>query len=158
MRWNDPPLPKVYEALTALADGRVVLDPEDSRRATCRSSSGGKTYEVWYDADKGVMTSNDNAAYYTRTLSYPMIAVLLARGAVSLDASLLPAMRGIVWKDINRAFRNNYAKAAEYVLARIEQSGRDMARIRQEAERIREAAASLNLSSASRTLRPPKGW
>ena len=43
-----PPLAKVFEAWSALADGRVSLDGED-RRATVASSNGAKAYTVtWW--------------------------------------------------------------------------------------------------------------
>ena len=38
-----PPIEKVYEAWSAVADGRVALHP-DERRAAIASSNGAKTY------------------------------------------------------------------------------------------------------------------
>ena len=50
-----PPLAKVFEAWSALADGRVALDAE-KRRASVASSNGEKAYTVtWSEhGDHGV--------------------------------------------------------------------------------------------------------
>ena len=58
-----PPLAKVFEAWSALADGRVSLDGED-RRATVTSSNGLKAYTVAWSEDGGTYSSNDNATYW----------------------------------------------------------------------------------------------
>ena len=42
--WKMPPLAKVYEALTAVADGRVTL--LDDTHARVQSSDRRKTYDV----------------------------------------------------------------------------------------------------------------
>lgn len=57
-----PPEEKVYEAWTAIADGRVNLD-EAARTATVRSSDGTQTYTIQWDADRREYSSNDNASY-----------------------------------------------------------------------------------------------
>ena len=43
-RWKMPPLIKIYEALGAIADGRVQLEGEE--HATVLSSDRSKTYDV----------------------------------------------------------------------------------------------------------------
>ncbi len=58
-----PPIAKVYEAWSAVADGRVVLHPNE-RCATVASSNAQKEYTV---------------------TCYPVIAVLMEQGALPLD-------------------------------------------------------------------------
>ncbi|MGI6218094.1 MAG: hypothetical protein ACOYIK_10855, partial [Coriobacteriales bacterium] len=74
-----PPIEKVYEAWTALADGRVTLEggateAGTSGKATVESSNGSKTYTVVWDADR--YASTDNATYWQGYPGYPVIAVL----------------------------------------------------------------------------------
>src|SRR5258707_9093688 len=104
--WKMPPLAKVYEALGALADGRVHLI--DERRATVTSSDGAKNYEVEIDDGSRELSSNDNASYWQGYLGYPAIAVMLARGLYSPRAEVIAALKGVPWKEVNTRFRNNY--------------------------------------------------
>lgn len=53
-----PPLQKVYEAWSALADGRVEMGEDE---ATATSSNGAKHYTVSWSED--TYSSNDNASY-----------------------------------------------------------------------------------------------
>ena len=79
-----PPIAKVYEAWSAVADGRVKLHP-DERRATVTSSNGEKEYTVSWDEDGAAYSSNDNATYWQGYAGYPVIAVLMEQGALPLD-------------------------------------------------------------------------
>ena len=58
-----PPIEKVYEAWSAVADGRVALHP-DERRAAIASSNGAKTYTVAWNENGSTYSSNDNATYW----------------------------------------------------------------------------------------------
>ena len=87
-----PPLAKVFEAWSALADGRVSLDDEE-RRATVTSSNGLKAYTVAWSEDGGTYSSNDNATYWQGYAGYPVIAALMAH-AVTVDQTL--ALRGLL--------------------------------------------------------------
>ena len=61
MLWKKPRISKIYEALTAIADGRIELVSEN--KARCYSSSKGKFYEIEYDPETDSIMSNDNTAY-----------------------------------------------------------------------------------------------
>ena len=73
--WKLPPRAKVFEAFTAVADGRVRLTGPGS--ATVTSSGGDKTYDVEWSDDGRMVTANDNASYWQGYLGYPILAVLL---------------------------------------------------------------------------------
>ncbi|MBR7517949.1 hypothetical protein KC217_19935, partial [Mycobacterium tuberculosis] len=74
-KWPLPKIEKVYEALSAVLDGRVELKAE--RSAAVTSSSRDKAYTVeWSDDDKKII-SNDNATYYQGYMGYPIIAVVI---------------------------------------------------------------------------------
>ena len=147
--WNLPPITKVYEALSAVADGRVKLTGE--RRAQVVSSGGDKTYTVTWSPDGSEITSNDNATRWQGYLGYPIIAVLLFTGRLSYNPSVARWLAGIPWHDLNEQYKRNYDAAVDYVLERLQQGGGDAGAVRAEAVRIHEALARLELKRPSRS-------
>jgi hypothetical protein len=87
---------KAYEAIGALADGRIERADDDSWRV--HSSMGDKTYTVELGADRREIAANDHASYWQGYLGYPAIAVLLVRGLQAVDRSAVEALKGIPWK------------------------------------------------------------
>ncbi|MFI5353251.1 MAG: hypothetical protein ACHQZS_09840 [Candidatus Binatales bacterium] len=153
-RWKMPPIVKVYEAMGALGDGRVRI--ESATRALVTSSEGNKTYEVEVSDGGQKVASNDNASYWQGYLGYPAIAVLIERAAIPRPpADVIDALAGIPWKEINRRFKNDYAKTIAEVDRIAEQSGHDPDAIRVEAEAILEAIRKLGPSQGKRS-RPPR--
>lgn len=71
MKWKHPSITKIYEALGAVADGRVEVS---SNTAKVYSSSRNKYYDIVYDPDKNQIMSNDNSSFYKGELGYPSIA------------------------------------------------------------------------------------
>ena len=91
-----PPIEKVHEAYGAIADNRIVLRENE---ADVSSSDLSKTYLVtWKDK---VYTSNDNASYWQGYASYPIIAVLMLQGKLSLNREIAGRFQGIDWKKRN---------------------------------------------------------
>ncbi len=150
--WKVPPLVKVYEAMGALGDGRVALQGGTSALVT--SSEGTKTYQVEVSADLREVSSNDNASYWQGYLGYPAIATLLARGLYRTAADVVDALSGIPWKELNRRFRNDYAKTLEEVDRIIAQNGHDPDAVRAEAEAVTDALRKLAPLKSGRK-RPP---
>lgn len=144
--WKMPPIVKVYEALGAIGDGRVRI--EDARRATVISSDLSKKYEVETSLDGREISSNDNASYWQGYLGYPSIAVLLAREFYRPPANITDALAGVAWKELNRKYKNDYAKTIAEVEDQLEKSGHDPDAVRSEAEAV------LNFL---RELRPVRG-
>jgi hypothetical protein len=151
--WKMPPVVKVYEALGALGDGRVRI--ESARRASVVSSHGTKTYQVEMSEEGRTISSNDNASYWQGYLGYPGIAVLLARGLYDAPESVVKALAGIPWKEINRRFKNDYGKTVAEVMRRLKESGHDTQAVRAEAEAILEALRRLKPLRGKRQ-RPPR--
>jgi hypothetical protein len=149
--WKTPPLIKVYEAFGAIADGRVDLRGDQS--ATVASSDKSKRYQVIV-ADQGrEISSNDNASYWQGYLGYPAIAVLIARGFISVPLEVMTPLSGIEWKDLNRRFkdyRKTIAEAERQAVAR----GGDQIVMRAAAQRVLEALGELRPARGKRT-RPP---
>jgi hypothetical protein len=135
--WKLPPLAKVYEAIGAIADGRVHL--EDPAHASVTSSEGDKTYTVEADYSGHVISANDNASFWQGYLGYPAIAVLLMLGLYDPNPDTLGALAGINWKLLNTNHHNNYDLTLTEVLKRAKDSGFDPAAIQAEAEAVMQA-------------------
>jgi hypothetical protein len=155
--WKMPPPIKVYEALGAIGDGRVraARGGGASHAWDVVSSDRGKTYRVEISADGHEISSNDNASYWQGYLGYPAIAVLIARGTLSASAGATRALAGIPWKELNRRFKNDYARTTAEVARIVGERGDDFEAIRAEAAAILDALAALGLERGARR-RPPR--
>ena len=100
--WNLPPKIKVFEALGAIADGRVSIK---GNKAKVISSRGNKEYEVIYDPSKNAITSNDNGSMLKGYLGYPAIAFLMLKGKLSFDENYAKLLKNIAWKDLMKSIR-----------------------------------------------------
>lgn len=146
--WRMPPKAKVYEALGALADGRVhLLGPT---KAEVASSTGERTYTVTWSDDGRTFSSNDNASYWHGSLGYPVIAVLLARGQLRYDPALAAPLAGIAWKRLVDGARHDYGRALVAALRGVQEAGGDIAAITAQAEAIYEALDELGLERGPR--------
>ncbi len=145
--WNMPPIAKVYEALSAVADGRVRLTAD--ARAEVLSSERDKTYTVTWApgeaSDALRITSDDNATRWQGYTGYPIIAVLLQMGRIAYEAATGAALAGVPWHALNAQFKRDYDAAIEHVLGQIAARGGDVAAIRRDAARIYAALAQLQL-------------
>ena len=147
-----PPIEKIHEALSAIADGRVTMGED---RATVRSSGSGKEYTVtWRD---NVYTSSDNATYWQLYHGYPIIAVLLLKGRLPLDKDIVAGFAGVDWTALNDKHKRKYAAAAAEVMAGLEETGADVGYIGTCINKIYEALDSLDIVVKRGSVRPPKG-
>ncbi len=156
MFWKSPHLSKVYEAIGALADSRLELLSECSAR--CYSSSMGKYYEVEYDSQSNAIMSNDNSAYFTGKVSYPMIAFLMLTGKIWYDKEIVPLLKGFHWKAINLKYKNDYDKTIEHVLLELKNKGIDVGNLKTEIEAIYQQVCDLKLQQLGKRQRPPVGY
>ena len=141
--WKQPPIAKVYEALSAVGDGRVKLTGEAS--AQVASSGGDKTYTVRWSHNGGEVISDDNATRWQGYPGYPIIAALLLIGRLPYDPAVARWLAGVPWHDLNKQYKRNYDAAVNYVLEGLRQRGIDVDAVRVEAVRIHEALACLRL-------------
>lgn len=157
MIWKQPHVSKIYEALTAMADSRIELDGDN--KAKCYPSSKGKYYEVEFDLETNSIMSNDNTAFYTDSVSYPMIAYLMMTNRIVYDKSLLIILKGIYWKDINQKFKNNYDQAIQNVLDNLKAKGVDADNLQSMINDIYKKVCKLQLSLlGAKRLPPPGGY
>lgn len=141
--WKMPPKAKVYEALSAVADGRVKM--MDGNTAEVASSSHTKTYTVQWNEDATCMVSDDNGTHWEEYIGYPMIAVLMVLGKISCSPDKTGMFANIRWKQLKDAFHHNYDKAADVVLSDLEAKGNQRADIELEIDTIYEQLQKLNL-------------
>lgn len=105
MKWKVPPVIKIYEALGAIADGRIMIEND---KAMVYSSSGNKSYEVVFSEDKNAIMANDNGSYWVGYLGYPSIAFLMQNGMLEFIPEYAEALKNIKWKEINTKNKNNF--------------------------------------------------
>jgi hypothetical protein len=151
-QWKMPPVAKVYEALGALADGRVRITGPG--QAEVVSSGGDKTYSVTWSDDGQQISSSDNASIWQGYTGYPIIAVLLATGRIPWDEAIAKQLTGVPWHDLNKRFKRDYDAAVESVLQEIESRGGDRGAIERQVEAIYRQLGSLGLERGLR--RAPK--
>lgn len=147
-----PPIEKVYEALSAVADGRVTLRP-GKRQATVASSNGAKTYTVSWSEDGRTYSSNDNATYWQGYAGYPVIAVLMEQGILPLDRAVAEDFAHVNWTELNERFRRDYARAVRAV---VDERGLDADQVEAAARSVYDALAGLDLSIKRGSAKPPK--
>jgi hypothetical protein len=152
--WKLPPKAKIYEAMSAVADGRVDLIGDNMAEVV--SSSGRKTYTVEWSGDISHIASNDNASYWQGYMGYPILAVLMFLGKLSYKKEVAGFFAGIPWKKINTQFKRDYDKAVESVLLSLQEKGADAAAIRNEADSLMLQIEQLCLQKLPRRKRPPK--
>ncbi|WP_409496932.1 hypothetical protein [Amycolatopsis sp. cmx-11-12] len=151
--WKPSPVIKIYEALGAVADGRVEIDGDTARVA---SSDKAKTYDVRHDPAAGSITANDNGSYWQGYLGYPGIAYLMERGVLGYDRGLAGELAGVPWKELATKYRNDWAKVEQHVRDELSERGVDLDRFDAGLAEVSEQLEKLGLTKLSPRLRPPK--
>lgn len=149
-KWALPPIEKIYEAFSAIADGRIKMI---DGFAQISSSDYKKEYTVKWNED--VYSSNDNASYWQGYMGYPLIAVLMLQGKVTYDHNITGYFRDINWKQLNAKYKNNYAIAASVILDGLTAAGIDTEYIKAEVNKIYEQLKCLDIKR-ERGSAPPK--
>ena len=153
MIWKKPHISKIYEALTVIADDRMEID---GNKAKCYLSSNDKFYDIKYDPIIGSIMSNDNAAFYTKSLSYPMIAFLMLISKIPYEQKLLEIFRDICWEDIYKEFKNDYDKSVKAVLGELKREGEDVDFIRKEIEKIYNFVCKMEIKTFGELQKPSR--
>lgn len=153
MKWKHPPVAKIYEALGAVADGRVRVS---GNSAQVFSSSGNKFYSVTYHKDSESIMANDNGSFYKGYLGYPAVAFLMCIGELDYSRAVAEMLKGIHWKDLNQKFKNDFNKAVEHVL--LTKSPEQRAEIESEVEKLDQQLKTKNYSLLGDKPKPPEGY
>lgn len=125
-----PPVQKIYEAYTAVADGRVHLGGDANQAvagtgidgmqaasgsAQVVSSDGAKTYAVQWKGD--AYASDDSGTYWQGYPGYPVIAVLMLQRRLPCDLSVARRFAGVPWHELNEKHRRDYDAALQEAYA-----------------------------------------
>ena len=145
-----PPLQKVYEAWSALADGRVEMG---DREVHVTSSNQAKRYTITWDGD--TYASNDSASYWQGYAGYPVLAVMMKEGRLPYDEKLAQKLAGTDWNALNKKHKRDYEAAAEEAFEAAGFTPEEKAQARADAEGILQTLAALPLQ-IKRKGRPAK--
>lgn len=151
--WEVPPVIKIYEALGAVADGRLEVL---GNTAKCYSSSGNKFYDISYSPEERAIMANDNGSYWQNHLGYPAVAFLLQTGVLAYKEDLAIYFKDVAWKDLNQKFNNNFDKTVEYIFANIEDD--KIREIESYANGLLKDIELLNLTMLGKKQKPPTGY
>ena len=112
-----PPKVKVIEALSAVADERIIIEDLLSKEWKCKSaSSPWKTYKILYNEKENTISSNDSLSINQWFLWYPAIAFLLKIWKIKYDERILEMMKNINRIDIKEKVRKDYESMFRLVL------------------------------------------
>lgn len=110
-----PPIEKIPEAYTAIADARISLKDD---YAIVKSSDFKKEYLIkWKD---NIYYSNDNSTYWQNYLGYPVLAILMLQGRLTLNREIAEYFKNINWNKLNKDNKRDYKKSVEDVLVNVE--------------------------------------
>lgn len=146
-----PPIEKLYEAYSVLADERIRI--EDAC-AYVQSSDGTKEYEILFD--EASVSSNDNATYWQGYPGYPILALWMKLGILKTPSFALDCFKNINWKKRNAAAKRNYAAVVEELLKEWCEKGIDTEAIVQETEEIYASLQTLSYTIRRNTHKPVK--
>lgn len=153
--WKQPPIIKVYEALGAVADGRIKVD---GNSAKVYSSSGNKFYTVSYDPTTSSIMCNDNGSYWAGYLGYPAIAFLLVKEVIPYDDSSAQILKDIKWKDINQDFKNDFSKTEKYCQDLVITRDGDLNALLKDIDQIYTYLSSHDFPLLGKKTLPPSGY
>lgn len=132
-----PPIAKIYEAFTCIADKRIEMKENE---AIVSSSDGKKKYTIkWKNND---FASNDNATFWQGYPGYPVLAVLMIQNRLSYKEEIVNLFTNINWHALNEKYKRNYDAAVEEVLSKINY---DTAIIKEEVNKIYEEIKNLDI-------------
>lgn len=148
---KQPPVEKIPEAMSAIADGRITMSGE---KAQITSSSYSKRYTVLFDGD--TYASNDSATYWQGYPGYPVIAVLMLQGRLPFRQETAVLFKGINWTALNEKHKRNYEKALSEIYDSIALQGAGIDTIKAEVSEIYNKLAELPLTIKRNNAKPEK--
>lgn len=145
-----PPIEKIHEAYSAIADDRVSVSEPDGK-AIVASSNRAKEYTVTWS--NNTYTSNDSATYWQGYPGYPIIAVLMLQGKLTLDKEISSLFDKINWTELNNAYKRDYSEAVSSI---IQERQYDADIISSAVNKVYEELKSLDIIIKRSFLKPPK--
>ena len=143
-----PPIEKIYEAYSAIADERAILKEDHGE---VFSSDRTKCYTITFDGN--VYSSNDNSTYWQGYAGYPVIAILFLQGKLPLSEETSALFKDVNWNALNKEYKRDYKAAAESVM---KDRGMDQQKIETETNEVYEALKKLDIVIRRGKQRPIK--
>lgn len=153
MKWEHPPIIKVYEALGSVADNRIEVTGNEAK---VFSSSGNKFYTVNYDPDTQSIMTNDNGSFWKGYLGYPAIAFLMKIGILPYEEGTGNLLKNIKWKDINQRLKNDFEKTLDFILESKTESEKEA--LSRFATKVDAQIKTLDLNMLGQKTKPPEGY
>ena len=143
-----PPIEKIYEAYSALADNRINIE---NNMAYVGSSNGKKIYKVEWEGN--TYSSTDNATLWQGYPGYPVIGVLLYEKKLQLDESVIHYFSEINWNELNQKHNRNYRAALLEVFEQKKISDKENKKIENVTKQIFEQLQRLDIKIVRRIKR-----
>ncbi|HWQ17225.1 MAG TPA: hypothetical protein VNL13_05275 [Sulfolobales archaeon] len=137
-----PPRIKILEALGAIADNRVKIVSD--REAIVVSSEGDRSYKVYIDLEERAAYSDDNGTRFRGYVGYPIVAVLMIKGALPFDAKIAEALKGVKWRQLNEKYKS-YAIVEDLLLRELKTRSIDPEYVKKYISNTMSALARLGL-------------
>ena len=148
MKFKTPKKEKVFEAITAVVDKRIKY--ADGNRAQVYSSDRSKFYNLYWSDSYDSFFSDDNASKWQNTLGYPILAILLDRGAIGADVSGLTLFSDVNWSELNKKHKRDYAAAVQEVLQDRVKDENQKADLLKKVDDVFAEVESLNIEKLTR--------
>lgn len=115
-----PPKAKIIEALSAVADERIIIEDLLSKEWKCISSSTAwKSYKILYNEKENTILSNDSWSTNQWFLWYPAIAFLLKIWKIKFDKSILEIIKDTDWIKIKWLVHKDYESSYRLILGNL---------------------------------------
>lgn len=115
--WELPPKVKIIEALSAVADKRIIIEDLLSNEWKCISSSTPwKSYKIFYNEKENQIYSNDSWSTNQWFLWYPAIAFLLKIWKLKYNESILEMVKDTDWIRIKWLVHKDYESSYRLIL------------------------------------------
>ncbi|GFI24264.1 hypothetical protein IMSAGC011_03061 [Lachnospiraceae bacterium] len=142
-----PPIEKIYEAYSALADNRIKIG---EGFADVLSSDSAKSYKVvWKD---NTYSSTDNATYWQGYAGYPVIGVLILQSKLTVDTTIFEHFSDVNWNSLNKKHNRDYRAALLEVFSEKKLLPEQIDTIEQKTQQVFEQLKTLDIKIV-RTLK-----
>lgn len=135
-----PPIEKIYEAYSALADQRVSMG---EGTAAVTSSDGAKKYRVEWQDD--TYSSTDNATLWQGYPGYPVISVLILQKRLTAEQDIISRFAGINWNSLNKKHKRDYREALLEVFEEKQLAQEEIRRIEDATKQVYEQLKGLKI-------------
>lgn len=103
-----------------------------------------------------IYRSNDNATYWQGYAGYPVIAMLMMDKRLPLDLTVAGWFAGVDWYAVNAAHKGDYAAAVAAVEQERNLKKERVTHARQDAQKVLDALAALDISVGRNTAKVEK--